>query len=147
MKTDTEEGGCQDKFCLEMLINTSCFLCLSSQDTIKCGNCQKVFTCKQPVKHHRSRSGACYPFRVQYDCEMGRYMVDTLKIKPGEVTIHEDPLVLRPYTRSKPQCLNRDQGQSIVANAFPGNKIKAMSNALLLKQKSNLYCQDQSKNN
>ena len=87
-------------------MNTSCFLCLSSQDTLKCGKCQKVFTCKQHVKNHRSRSGACYPFTVQYDYEMGRYLVSSRKIKPGEVIIQEDPLVLGPYTRSKPQCLN-----------------------------------------
>ena len=89
-----------------MLINTSCFLCLSSQDTIECGKCQEVFTCKQHVKNHRSRSGACYPFRVQYDCEMGRYLVATRNIKQGETILHEDPLVQGPYTRSKPQCLN-----------------------------------------
>ena len=88
------------------MINQPCFLCLSTENTSKCDHCGSVFTCKDHVKRHMSSSGACYPYRVQYDCEMGRYLVAAKKIKQGEVILHEDPLVLGPYTRSKPQCLN-----------------------------------------
>merc|ERR1711892_468547 len=97
----TKSGGCQ-----HYMDNQPCFLCLSTENTDKCEKCGNVFTCKDHVKRHRSSSGGCYPYRVQYDCEMGRYLVATQKIKQGEVILHEDPLVLGPYTRSKPQCLN-----------------------------------------
>ena len=89
-----------------MAIPRSCFLCFSSHETEQCKQCEKVFTCKQHLKTHSRSDGACYPFKVEYDCEMGRYLVATRTIKPGEVIMHESPAVLGPYTRSKAQCLN-----------------------------------------
>ena len=94
----TKLMGCWEKM-------MPCFLCLSTENTSKCDQCGSVFTCKDHVKRHMSSSGACYPYRVQYDCEMGRYLVAAKKIKQGKVILHEDPLVLGPYTSSKPQCL------------------------------------------
>ena len=88
------------------MISQACFLCLSSDNTVICDKCGKVFTCKDHVRRHRSKHGRCYPYRVEYDCEMGRYLVATRNIKQGEVILHEEALVLGPYTRSKPQCLN-----------------------------------------
>ena len=88
------------------MVNISCFLCLSSENTDHCKKCGKVYTCKKHVKTHRSKSGACYPYRVQYDYEKGKYLEATRNIKQGEIIIYEDPLVLGPSTKSKPQCLN-----------------------------------------
>ena len=89
-----------------MINNHSCFLCLSTEDIDQCNKCGNIFSCKQHLKTHITGSDTCYPYRVQYDCEMGRYLVATRNIKQGETILHEDPLVLGPYTRSKPQCLN-----------------------------------------
>ena len=88
------------------MVSKDCYLCLSSTNTIPCHKCGKVSMCKDDRKRHMDKHGRCYPYKVQYDCEMGRYLVATENIKQGEIILHEDPLVLGPYTRSKPQCLN-----------------------------------------
>ena len=84
----------------------SCFQCLSSKNTKECGNCENIFACKQHLANHRTSKGACFPYKVKNDLEMGRYLVATRNIKQGEVIVHEQPIVLGPYTRSKAQCLN-----------------------------------------
>ena len=82
-----------------------CFLCLTQKDVIACEKCKDIFYCHNHKTNHVSQSGSCVPFKVEYDPEIGRYLVATRKIKQGELIRFESPIVIGPCTRSKPQCL------------------------------------------
>merc|ERR1719234_2390737 len=80
-----------------------CFLCLGPA-TEECRRCDASL-CVLHTSAHILPGGACSPVRVQYDCEIGRYLVATRPVQAGELLISELPLVIGPYTRSKAQCL------------------------------------------
>ena len=82
-----------------------CFLCLTLEDVTACVNCKDTFYCHNHKTNHLSQSGSCVPFKVEYDPEIGRYLVATRRIKQGELILFESPSVIGPCTRSKPQCL------------------------------------------
>ena len=72
--------------------DTSCFMCLTAEKTSKCEICHRVYHCPDHLEQH----GSCYPFRVRYDCEVGRYLEATRDIKQGEIIFRDSPTVVGP---------------------------------------------------
>lgn len=84
----------------------NCSLCASSET--KCANCLKVSYCskkhqKEDWKAHRPD---CFPATEQYNKELGRYLVATKNISPGEKIFEEKPLL------SGPTSYHQDAGVS-----------------------------------
>lgn len=73
----------------------------------RCTGCHITFYCsrdhqKQNWKRHKS---ACCAYKVCESNELGRYLVATRDLKPGEMVISETPLVLGPRAVTIPLCL------------------------------------------
>ncbi|KAI4456979.1 set and mynd domain containing arthropod-specific member 4 isoform a [Holotrichia oblita] len=73
----------------------------------KCSGCHTVHYCskehqKVAWKSHRK---VCKPFMICEDEFLGRYLVATKPLKPGDVVIKEDPLIWGPSQITVPVCL------------------------------------------
>jgi len=90
-----------------MIENTDqCFICLRGNGLTKCKKCQ-LWMCLRHSRVHKDKlKDKCFPFKVEMWGEMGRVLVATRNIKKGEVICREEPAIVGPYSRSKPQCLH-----------------------------------------
>jgi len=66
--------------------------------TLKCGNCKREFYCgrshqSEDWPRHRS---ACSAWKVDHDPDLGRHLLATRDLAPGDVIISETPLVWGP---------------------------------------------------
>lgn len=76
-----------------------CFLCLEREELVTCPACQLVRTCNQHQHLHYNQAGGCYSFKVEYQEEVGRYLVATRRINQGEVIYRDRPAVIGPNMR------------------------------------------------
>ena len=83
-------------------MSTQCFLCDDQGDL--CDECRLVVTCTNNMVDHR-QGGKCGPFTIQYREGVGHYMVAVRDIKPMELILRENPVVVGPYTQTTPQCV------------------------------------------
>lgn len=72
-----------------------------------CAHCGTISYCgKEHQKEHwPSHKNVCKPYKIERTDEMGRYMVASRDIKPGELIIKESPVVIGPRIDSVPLCL------------------------------------------
>lgn len=66
--------------------------------TLKCGNCRREFYCD---KSHQSRDwprhrSACIAWEIGRDANLGRYLLATRDLAPGDAILSEAPLVWGP---------------------------------------------------
>ncbi|XP_069163542.1 uncharacterized protein [Procambarus clarkii] len=75
--------------------------------TIVCGGCWQLGFCARDhqitgwVKHRPK----CRPWRIGCSSELGRFMVATRDIAPGELLLEDKPLLLGPKMLTEPVCL------------------------------------------
>lgn len=70
----------------------------------RCDGCGLVFSCTLHLPLH-SHNTSCYPWRVQRQDGVGRYLVATRDIKPKELILRDKPFGLSPVQDSEPVCL------------------------------------------
>ena len=91
-----------------MLLTTNCAVCGSDAST-RCSGCFSVAYCKTDCQksHWSQHKPNCQkPFAVKESKKVGRYMVATRDIKPGEIILREKAAVVGPsLEQSKPVCL------------------------------------------
>lgn len=68
--------------------------------TLKCGNCRRAFYCG---KSHQARDwpchrSACNAWEISRDPELGRHLLATRDLAPGDLILAEAPLVWGPST-------------------------------------------------
>ncbi|KYB26114.1 SET domain-containing protein SmydA-8 [Tribolium castaneum] len=73
----------------------------------KCGKCHNAHYCdkKHQREHWKQHKSVCQPFKICEDAVLGRHLVATRALKPGEVVIQEAPLIWGPSYNSIPVCL------------------------------------------
>ncbi|XP_018021848.1 histone-lysine N-methyltransferase ASHR1 [Hyalella azteca] len=79
----------------------------SKPTALKCSSCRKAFYCsKQCQQQNRyQHKHECFPFKVQENEQLGRYLVATKDLKAGDVLLKEDPLVVSPLEPLTFVCL------------------------------------------
>lgn len=75
--------------------------------TLKCGNCKREFYCgkshqSQDWPRHRS---TCCAWRIDRDPDLGRHLLATRDLAPGDVIFSETPLVWGPSIHTTNQRL------------------------------------------
>lgn len=75
--------------------------------TLKCGNCRREFYCD---KSHQSRDWPrhrpiCCAWEIRSDSRLGRHLLATRDLMPGDVILSEAPLVWGPSIHSQNQRL------------------------------------------
>lgn len=75
--------------------------------TLKCGNCRRVFYCD---KSHQSRDwprhrSMCCAWEIRHDPRLGRHLLATRDLTPGDVILSEAPLVWGPSIHTPNQRL------------------------------------------
>ncbi|KAJ9579508.1 hypothetical protein L9F63_004827 [Diploptera punctata] len=87
--------------------DVKCDVC-SAPAAHKCSACKQVAYCskehqKEDWKKHKS---ACRPFEIRSSPELGKYLVASRDLSPGDVIISEQPLIVGPKLHSEqPICL------------------------------------------
>lgn len=74
-----------------------------------CGGCKLVFYCSKAHQKLGWREGhkfKCCAFKVQFTDTLGRHMVATRDIKPGEMILKEKPAAIGPKMSSPANCLS-----------------------------------------
>lgn len=73
-----------------------------------CGGCKLVYYCSKAHQKLGWREGhkfKCCAFKIQYSDTLGRYMIATRDIQPGEMILKEKPAVIGPKMTGPPECL------------------------------------------
>ncbi|KAF0303343.1 SET domain-containing protein SmydA-8, isoform B [Amphibalanus amphitrite] len=85
---------------------SSCPVC-GVASSLACAACRQVHYCSRPhqKEHWKMHKTSCRPWTVKQTDELGRYMVATRAIQPGEVILREAPLVVGPKQATGPVCL------------------------------------------
>ncbi|XP_060817403.1 SET domain-containing protein SmydA-8-like [Bombus pascuorum] len=78
-----------------------CPIC-NQRATLKCNGCKQQFYCKKEHQRqdwpiHRSN---CQAWEIRESCELGRYLVASRDLNPGDVILSESPLVWGPALHS-----------------------------------------------
>lgn len=83
--------------------------CAVCEDAVSvlCSQCEIVAYCgpEHQKRHWPEHKNLCNPYSIERNDTLGRYLVATREIKPGEVILKEKPLVLGPRVDSAPICL------------------------------------------
>ena len=75
----------------------------------RCTGCHETFYCSREHQklHWRKHKNQCCAFKTcaSSDAEMGRFIIATRDLKPGELILTESPLVIGPMAVTPPICL------------------------------------------
>jgi len=73
----------------------------------RCTGCHITFYCSREhqKQHWKKHKSACCAYKVCVSSEIGRYLVATRDLKPGEMIVSETPLVMGPQAVTIPLCL------------------------------------------
>lgn len=82
----------------------SCFLCPRTESVTPCSDCLTIAYCPHHEKYHRGDQG-CYPYNVEEKEGVGRLLVATRDIEPGDIIFKERELVVGPSKGTEPVCL------------------------------------------
>ena len=91
-------------------MQNSCFICLAPA-TKKCEYCdlEVYYCCISHYELHRTKINGefqCNPFTIKFTETVGRYMVATRDIEPGETIFQDTAAVVGPAAESLPLCLD-----------------------------------------
>jgi len=100
MMTDQAMDGEADG---EQFICAQCG-CAANQ---RCTGCHVTFYCSRDHQklHWKVHKSQCCAYKVCSSPELGRFLVATRDLKPGEMIISETPLVIGPQATTVPVCL------------------------------------------
>ena len=83
-----------------------CFYCFIATSNV-CPSCQIISYCsKEHLNIHRSKSGECFPFKIDFKDSFGKFCVAIKDIKPFEVILEDTATAWGTYDDSKPLCLS-----------------------------------------
>ena len=74
----------------------------------RCTGCHETFYCSREHQkmHWRKHKNQCCAFKICSDNEeLGRYIIATRDLKPGELILAEAPTVIAPMAVTPPVCL------------------------------------------
>lgn len=73
----------------------------------RCAGCFQSFYCSKEhqVKAWPTHRATCAPIKVCQNDKVGRFYVATRDIKPGEIVLRENPLVVGPSQATPPVCV------------------------------------------
>ena len=73
----------------------------------RCTGCHVTFYCSREHQklHWKVHKSQCCAYKVCSSPDIGRYLVATRDLKPGEMIISETPLVIGPQAVTIPVCL------------------------------------------
>jgi len=73
----------------------------------RCTGCHITFYCSREHQklHWKKHKSSCCAYKVCSSAELGRYLVATRDLKPGELVISETPLIIGPQAVTIPVCL------------------------------------------
>ncbi|XP_043198838.1 SET domain-containing protein SmydA-8-like [Amphibalanus amphitrite] len=93
-----------------------CAVCASPAAS-GCSGCHAVFYCGKPHQkaHWKQHKPACVPYKIAESPELGRHLLATRNIRPGELVLRNAPLVVGPKQFSDALCLGclRPLGPSV----------------------------------
>lgn len=73
----------------------------------RCAGCFHIFYCSK--EHQRQdwpiHKPNCWPIKMCQNDKVGRFYVATRDIKPGEIILRENPLVVGPSQATPPVCV------------------------------------------
>merc|ERR1711953_774810 len=77
-----------------------------------CSICKHVFYCSRDCqrKHWNTHKEDCkslakLPYRIERNEKLGRFLVSTTDLKPGQLIFNELPMIIGPRQLTKPVCL------------------------------------------
>ena len=83
-----------------------CFICSSRPGIRTCDLCDSPRYCDDHEKYHRDpASGQCYPYTVSRMEGVGRVLLASRTIEPGEEIFREEEMVVGPNRKTPPVCL------------------------------------------
>ena len=82
-----------------------CFLCGRRQCDKTCALCGLWFCSRAHQLLHQDQEGKCYPFQIRTKSGIGRYLVATRNIEPGEIVFREEPIIIGNNHETQPVCL------------------------------------------
>ena len=83
-----------------------CFYCMENATGI-CESCNIVRYCSQNhLAIHRTKTGYCQPFKVQFKEDIGNHFQTVRDIKPFELILEDTASAWGTYDDSKPLCLS-----------------------------------------
>lgn len=98
----------------------NCFYCGQEDCSEKCNDCHNVYyCCQEHLAFHRSQDSKCFPFRVEKNQELGRYMVATADIKPFQTVLQDQALAFGPSEFNPACCLICLQSLEDVSHVCP----------------------------
>ncbi|KAJ8981905.1 hypothetical protein NQ317_007297 [Molorchus minor] len=73
----------------------------------KCGKCHSVYYCSKEHQKNgwKVHKKLCKPFKICHDETLGRHLVATKDIKPGDIILQEPALIWGPSQITVPVCL------------------------------------------
>jgi len=90
-------------------IQTEQFICAQCGGAAnqRCTGCHITFYCSRDHQklHWKKHKSSCCAYKVCTCPELGRYLVATRDLKPGELVLSETPLVIGPQAVTVPLCL------------------------------------------
>ena len=81
-----------------------CFLCLKPCAEL-CSKCNEIPYCSPDHLEVHFDSNFCAPFRVLQKPNVGRFLIATRDIEPGELILKDKPVIFGPSFESGPLCL------------------------------------------
>ena len=70
-----------------------------------CSLCGEVAFCSQEHWRLHSNGSSCFPYQIEYQEGVGRRLVATKQINPGETVFEEEAIAVGPNQESGPLCL------------------------------------------
>lgn len=87
-------------------MDNKCFYCLENSKN-SCSSCNLVEFCStEHLKCHKSESGDCLPFKIEYNQVYGKYCIATKDVKPFEIVLEDTATTWGTYDDSEPLCLS-----------------------------------------
>ena len=105
------EGLVNGELCEGESSNASALHCKECKAPSKalraCAGCWQVWYCSRAhqVKAWPNHAKDCKPFKISHNETVGRYLVATRDIKPGELMLEDATLIMGPKTITEPVCL------------------------------------------
>jgi len=98
-----EESNNHDQEGVEQFVCAHC----SGPANQRCTGCHITFYCSRDhqKQHWKKHKSSCCAYKVCFSTEIGRYLVATRDLKPGEMVVSETPLVIGPMAVTVPICL------------------------------------------
>ncbi|XP_023331827.1 protein msta [Eurytemora carolleeae] len=90
--------------CNENNVINKCDMC-PREAKFKCSRCEDSWSCSLDHGSFHELHGACAPFQINSDSNVGRFLTAKRDIRAGEIICCEEPLIVGPNQETNPICL------------------------------------------